>query len=59
LLLFTEYLEQSLAELGLPEIPWDQLLDNAANEMIGHLFIDTLFQRDGGASKGWVIKKVL
>ncbi|KLP03469.1 Uncharacterized protein Y057_10530 [Fusarium fujikuroi] len=59
LLLFTEYLEQSPAELGLPEIPWDQLLDNAANETIGHSFIDTLFQRDGGASKGWVIKKVL
>ncbi|SCV59328.1 uncharacterized protein FFFS_13897 [Fusarium fujikuroi] len=33
--------------------------DNAANETIGHSFIDTLFQRDGGASKGWVIKKVL
>ncbi|WKT54486.1 Helicase superfamily 1/2, ATP-binding domain [Fusarium oxysporum f. sp. vasinfectum] len=59
LLLFTEYSEQSPAELGLPEIPWDQLLDNAANETIGHSFIDTLFQRDGGASKGWVIKKVL
>ncbi|KAI3561796.1 hypothetical protein IWW34DRAFT_839405 [Fusarium oxysporum f. sp. albedinis] len=59
LLLFTEYSEQSPAELGLPGIPWDQLLDNAANETIGHSFIDTLFQRDGGASKGWVIKKVL
>ncbi|KAG4279191.1 hypothetical protein FPRO04_13665, partial [Fusarium proliferatum] len=58
LLLFTEYSEQSPAELGLPGIPWDQLLDNAANETIGHSFIDTLFQRDGGASKGWVIKKV-
>ncbi|WKT53675.1 hypothetical protein QSH57_004259 [Fusarium oxysporum f. sp. vasinfectum] len=59
LLLFTEYSEQSPAELGLPGIPWDQLLDNAANETIGHSFIDTLFQRDCGASKGWVIKKVL
>ncbi|KAH7187726.1 hypothetical protein DER44DRAFT_628815, partial [Fusarium oxysporum] len=37
----------------------DQLLDNAANETIGHSFIDKLFQRDGGASKGWVIKKIL
>ncbi|KAG7416705.1 hypothetical protein Forpi1262_v016777 [Fusarium oxysporum f. sp. raphani] len=59
LLLFAEYSEQSPAELGLPEIPWDQLLDNAANETIGHSYIDTLFQRDGGARKGWVIKKVL
>ncbi|RKK19457.1 hypothetical protein BFJ66_g15721 [Fusarium oxysporum f. sp. cepae] len=43
LLLFTEYLEQSPAELGLPGIPWDQLLDNAANKTIRHSFIDILF----------------
>jgi hypothetical protein len=59
LLLFTEFSKQSSAELRLPNIPWDQLLDNAADETIGHSFIDKLFQRDGGSSKGWVIKKVL
>ena len=59
LLLFTEFFEQSPAELGLPEIPWDELLDNAADETVGHSFIDKLFQHDGGASRGWVIKKIL
>ncbi|KAF5268072.1 hypothetical protein FOXYS1_1041 [Fusarium oxysporum] len=59
LLLFTEYSEQTPAELGLPEIPWDQLLDNAADETIGHSFIDKLFQHDGGASKGWVVFSLL
>lgn len=59
MLLFTEFSEQSPAELGLPGILWDELLDNAADEAIGHSFIDKLFQRDRGASKGWVIKKTL
>jgi hypothetical protein len=59
LLFFTEFSEQSPAELGLPEIPWDELLDNAADETVRHSFIDKLFQHDGGASRGWVIKKIL
>ncbi|KAH7235324.1 hypothetical protein BKA59DRAFT_495924 [Fusarium tricinctum] len=38
-----EFSKQSPAELELPEIPWDKLLDNTADETVRHLFIDKLF----------------
>ncbi|KAM6513757.1 hypothetical protein FALCPG4_014975 [Fusarium falciforme] len=59
LLFCKEFSDQSPAELGLPEIPWGELLDNAADETIGHSFVDKLFQHDVGASKGWVVRKIL
>lgn len=37
LLFYSGYEEETPAELGLPEIPWDTLLDNAADATIGAL----------------------
>jgi hypothetical protein len=44
LLFCEEYTDQPTTELGLPEIPWDELIDNAADVSIGHSFVDNLFQ---------------
>jgi RecQ family ATP-dependent DNA helicase len=58
LLFCGDFTEQSPAELGLPPIPWDELLDNAADAAIGLSLIDSLYRQDGGASKGWVFRKL-
>ncbi|KAK1613484.1 hypothetical protein BDP81DRAFT_401265 [Colletotrichum phormii] len=49
LLFFGAFSEQSAAELGLPAIPWAELLDNAADETVGR----SLVQDDGLRSR-WV-----
>lgn len=59
LLFCREFIDQTPIELGLPEIPWDKLLDNAADATIGHSFIDNLYQHNRGASKGWIIRRIL
>ncbi|OHE93923.1 hypothetical protein CORC01_10822 [Colletotrichum orchidophilum] len=59
LLFFGAFSEQSWAKLGLPTIPRAELLDNAADERVGRSLVDRLFQRDGGVSRGWVIKKIV
>ncbi|KAL6412376.1 uncharacterized protein AUP68_03578, partial [Ilyonectria robusta] len=46
LLFCRKFKDQSPAELGLPEIPWDDLIDNAADATIGHSFVESLFQLD-------------
>ncbi|RMI97528.1 hypothetical protein CDV36_016208 [Fusarium kuroshium] len=57
LLLCADYDDQSPAELGLPEIPWSQLIDNAADATVGHSFVSTLFQLLPD-SNGWAFRKV-
>lgn len=52
------FTDQSPAALGLPVIPWDELLDNAANIAIGLSLVDSLYRHDNGASKGWVFQKI-
>ncbi|KAJ4137999.1 hypothetical protein NW754_001359 [Fusarium falciforme] len=44
LLFCGEYDDQSPVELRLPEIPWGEIIDNAADATIGHSFVSTLFQ---------------
>lgn len=58
LLFCSGFTDQDPVELGLSEIPWDELLDNAVDDTIGHSFVDKLFQHDGGASRGWLIRKI-
>ncbi|KAL6401746.1 hypothetical protein AUP68_00561 [Ilyonectria robusta] len=57
LLFCWKFKDQSPAELGLPEIPWDDLIDNAADATIGHSFVESLFQLDP-TSKGWLFRKM-
>ncbi|KAF5227551.1 hypothetical protein FANTH_14744 [Fusarium anthophilum] len=57
LLLCDEYKDQSPIELGLPQIPWNELVDNAAGASIGHSFVNDLF-RLVPESDGWVFRKV-
>jgi hypothetical protein len=42
LLLYDKYKDQPTIELGLPEIPWDELINNTADVSIGHSFITNL-----------------
>jgi hypothetical protein len=44
-------------DLGLPAIPWDRILDNAADATIGHSFVNQLLELDE-TSDGWVMKKI-
>ncbi|KAG7001869.1 ATP-dependent DNA helicase hus2/rqh1 [Fusarium oxysporum f. sp. conglutinans] len=57
LLFCEEYKDQPSTELGLPEIPWDELIDNAADASIGHSFVDNLFQLLP-ESNGWTFCKM-
>ncbi|KAL6407515.1 hypothetical protein AUP68_08533 [Ilyonectria robusta] len=57
LLFCRKFKDQSPAELGLPEIPWDNLIDNAADTTIGHSFVESLFQLDP-TSKSWLFRKI-
>ncbi|KAJ3453241.1 hypothetical protein MRS44_018896 [Fusarium solani] len=57
LLFCGEYDDQSPVELGLPEIPWGEIIDNAADATIGHSFVSTLFQLLPD-SDGWAFRKV-
>jgi superfamily II DNA helicase RecQ len=57
LLFCEEYKDQPTTELGLPEIPWDELIDNAADASIGHSFVDNLFQLLP-ESNGWTFCKM-
>lgn len=59
LLFCSGFTDQTPSELSLPGIPWDELLDNAADDTIGHSFVDKLFQHDDGASRGWLIRTIL
>jgi superfamily II DNA helicase RecQ len=57
LLLCDEYKDQPTIELGLPEIPWDELIDNAADVIIGHSFVTNLLQILP-ESNGWIFGKI-
>ncbi|KAJ4195495.1 endo-1,3-beta glucanase [Fusarium solani] len=57
LLFCGEYDDQSPVELGLPEIPWSKLIDNAADATIGHSFVSTLSQLLPN-SNGWAFRRV-
>jgi hypothetical protein len=57
LLFCEEYKDQSTIELGLPQIPWDELIDNAADASIGHSFVDNLFQQLPERN-GWAFRKM-
>ncbi|KAJ0127365.1 hypothetical protein HZ326_29530 [Fusarium oxysporum f. sp. albedinis] len=57
LLFCEEYKDQPTTELGLPEIPWDELIDNAADASIGHSFVNNLFQLLP-ESNGWTFCKM-
>ncbi|KAF4442495.1 hypothetical protein F53441_11726, partial [Fusarium austroafricanum] len=57
LLFCDEYKDQSPIDLGLPQIPWDELVDNAADANIGHSFVNDLF-RLVPKSDGWAFRKV-
>ncbi|KAK2926802.1 hypothetical protein FoTM2_013672 [Fusarium oxysporum f. sp. vasinfectum] len=57
LLFCEEYKDQSTIELGLPQVLWDDLIDNAADASIGHSFVDNLFQQIPESS-GWAFRKI-
>ncbi|KAM6504808.1 hypothetical protein FSOLCH5_015297 [Fusarium solani] len=57
LLFCLEYEDQSPVELGLPEIPWDKIIDNAADTTIGYSFVKPLFELVP-ESTGWLFRKV-
>ncbi|KFA70949.1 hypothetical protein S40288_10242 [Stachybotrys chartarum IBT 40288] len=50
--------DASLDEMGLPTIPWDKIIDNAADTSIGHSFVSQLLEMDP-SSDGWVMKKIM
>ncbi|KAH7142571.1 hypothetical protein B0J13DRAFT_444649 [Dactylonectria estremocensis] len=43
LLFCWNFKDQSPAELELPKIPWDNLINNATNTTISHSFVESLF----------------
>lgn len=57
LLFCEEYKDQSTIELGLPQFPWEELIDNAADASIGHSFVSNLFQLLP-ESNGWTFRKI-
>jgi RecQ family ATP-dependent DNA helicase len=48
----------SLEELGLPAIPWDKIIDNAADSSVGYSFVTQLLEMDR-SSDGWVMKRIV
>ncbi|KAF4995459.1 hypothetical protein FDECE_12796 [Fusarium decemcellulare] len=57
LLFCQEYYDEPPVALGLPEIPWSELIDNAADAAIGHSLARALIQMLP-ESNGWVFRKV-
>jgi hypothetical protein len=57
LLFCEEYIDQPANKLGLLEIPWDELIVNAADASIGHSFVNNLFQLLP-ESNGWTFCKM-
>ncbi|KAF6793337.1 hypothetical protein CMUS01_16109 [Colletotrichum musicola] len=58
LLFFGEYTEQSPGELGVPEIPWPSINDDASDATIGLSLTDAIYRVDGGKSKQWLFRRV-
>jgi superfamily II DNA helicase RecQ len=58
LLLCSGYTDQQPpGQLGLPDIPWDRLIDNAADETPGRSFV-TSFYELLPQTKGWLFQKI-
>jgi hypothetical protein len=57
LLLCDKYKDQPTIELGLPGIPWDELIDNAADASIGRSFVTNLLQMLP-ENNDWIFRKL-
>ncbi|KAK2035690.1 hypothetical protein LZ31DRAFT_486259, partial [Colletotrichum somersetense] len=58
LLFCQDFVEQSGAELGIPEVPWSTTSDNASDTTIGLSIVDAILRADEDKSRDWLFRKV-
>lgn len=52
------YTKEGVRPHEVPDIPWDEVIDNAAERRIGYSMADAMAQHDSGKSRGFLFRRL-